>query len=276
MILIRSVVFCFLLVLLAFIHGLQLLSLLLRPLSATFFRRLNARLAAFWWALLVKALEGMGCLSIRYFGQLPKASDLNVVLISNHQSLMDPLVILCFAYQMQSLSSLKWFVKDSLRSVPFLGWGLQFIDSIFLKRKWDEDRNLIAETFQKIRAHSDPIWLISFVEGTRLTPEKLVQSQRFAQDQGIEPFQQVLFPRYKGLTALLEGLSGRIDQIYDLTLRYECENPTVTDLLKGSIGTVDVYFDQTEVCALAKSSELQKEWLITQFRKKDRILESRS
>jgi 1-acyl-sn-glycerol-3-phosphate acyltransferase len=235
---------------------------------------MNGSLAAFWWSLLVEALISLFGVSVRFFGELPDASDRSVILISNHQSLMDPLVILIFAKKMKSLSYLKWFVKDSIRFIPFLGWGLWFIESIFLKRRWDEDMLHISKTFRKINSHQDPVWLISFVEGTRLTPEKLIQSQSFARDRGVDPFHHVLFPRYKGFDATLEGMACRIREVYDLTIRYESSKLSLCSLLRGKIGKVDVFFEKADVSTITKSSENQKGWLIAQFKKKDKLLSS--
>ncbi len=258
---------------LALIHGIQLISLLLLLLSPTQFRKLNANLAAFWWYLLTRASERLCGVQVELLGtQLNQNID-QAIVISNHQSLVDSLILLILARDQGKLSYLKWFVKKPLLYVPFLGWGLWFLDCIFVERKWEQDQKKLASSFDRIRNHPGPLWLISFVEGTRKTNLKLGTSREFAIKNGLPPFKNVLFPRSKGFIASIQNLENRIESIYDLTIRYSHPKPTIGNLLKGHFGKVYVFAEEIKIHTLKTDPLPLKEWLITRFRIKDELLE---
>ena len=75
---------------------------------------------------------------------------------------------------------MKWFVKDILKWIPGPGWGMVMIDCIFLKRNWARDKQDVLDLFSKFKRDDIPVFLVSFLEGTRATPEKLAQSQQYA------------------------------------------------------------------------------------------------
>lgn len=272
MLIIRLVFLVVLLTLLLCINIFQLLSLLIRPFSQISFDRFNAKCAAFWWYLLVNSLEGVCGVKVEVSGDEPVHEAHSAFIISNHQSLLDPLVILIIARKLKALSYLKWFVKDSLRYVPLIGWGLLFLNCVFLKRNWLQDKNNIYASFRKLKISQDPIWLVSFVEGTRSTAGKIKQSREFSKSQSVEPFQKVLHPKHKGFLVIIECFGNRMDVIYDLTIAYSHPRPTISALLKGEISTVKVRVQKTPFSALPKLEIEQKSWLINQFRLKDKIL----
>lgn len=44
---------------------------------------------------------------------------------------------------------------------------------IFMRRNWADDKSHIEETFERIKTMRIPVWLVSFLEGTRIRPHKL-------------------------------------------------------------------------------------------------------
>ena len=95
----------------------------------------------------------------------------NTLVVANHQSMADILVLMPLARRQARLGDMKWFAKDIIKYFPGVGWGMLFLDCLFLKRDWMADRSRIDQTFSKIRDHGVPFWVISFSEGTRRTPE---------------------------------------------------------------------------------------------------------
>jgi lysophosphatidic acid acyltransferase/lysophosphatidylinositol acyltransferase len=74
----------------------------------------------------------------------------------------------------------KYFAKDSLKWLPAFGWGMWMLGFIFIKRSWTDDKDTIEQTFSRIRDLKIPVWLVSFLEGTRIRPHKLVEVGYFA------------------------------------------------------------------------------------------------
>jgi 1-acyl-sn-glycerol-3-phosphate acyltransferase len=265
------------------LNGFQLGSLVIKPFAPAAYRAFNAHCAGAWWSFLVYCLENIFYIRLIYDVEEVGGRNLDppvklatkapsVLLVCNHQSLLDALVILIFAKRHRALASLKWFVKDSLRYIPLLGWGLWFLDCVFLKRNWNVDAESIRESFEKFRRQETPIWLVSFVEGTRRSEKSVSKSRDYAIRHGLEPFRNLLMPKYKGFTATLEGMAGRLDFVYDLTLRYAPPQPTFWALLNGKIGPIRVLFRKFEVASIPVEPLQTRAWLLARFREKDEWL----
>ena len=51
------------------------------------------------------------------------------------------------------------YVKDMLRYVPIIGWSWVFSSIIFLRRKWDEDKEHIDKQLAVLAHYPDPVWV---------------------------------------------------------------------------------------------------------------------
>jgi hypothetical protein len=71
------------------------------------------------------------------------------------------------------------------------GWPL-------LSRNWSDDVEKINKTFYNLKTRKLPFWLASHIEGTRLVPEKIRQSQEYAKKNDLPVTNHVLLPRKKG------------------------------------------------------------------------------
>lgn len=112
-------------------------------------------------------------------------------------------------------------LKESLRRIPIIGWGMQLCQFIFLKRKWENDKSNLAAHLQKLNKLTDPMWLLLFPEGTNLAPCTRQRSAEWAAKSGIKDMQNVLLPRYTGLQFCLQQLHESVDYVYDCTIAYE-------------------------------------------------------
>lgn len=250
---------------------LQFPSLLLLPFSKKAFRRYN-RGCAFvvwgWWAFGVRRLVG---LEVTVAGdELPRGE--NAIVIGNHQGMADILLILCLALDKGSLSSATWMAKDVLKYVPGLGWGMAFLDTIFLRRNWMDDADTIKATFAKIVDNNVPIWLISFPEGTRSTVSKMQSSQAYAKSQGKLVTDHVLLPRPKGFAASVQGLRQHVTAVYSVTLGYEGSVPSLIEVMRGDVDRSHIHVRRFAISGLPEEEAALSEWLQAEFREKDKLL----
>ncbi|CAG8469124.1 13579_t:CDS:2 [Acaulospora colombiana] len=75
--------------------------------------------------------------------------------------------------------------------------------------------------FKAIKSYAAPIWVVNFVEGTRLNPTKLKNSQQFARERGLPVLQNLLLPRTKGFVACVRQLRDtHVQYVYDITIAY--------------------------------------------------------
>lgn len=258
---------------LLFFNIIQTLSLVLWLFSAQTFRQFNRWMANLWWGWCDLWGEHLYGIDVQIHGeQLPIAE--NAVVFCNHQSMADILVIFSLARKKHRLGDLKWFVKDILKYIPGIGWGMLFIDCLFVKRDWAADRDYIHRIFAKFKSQNIPLWLLIFPEGTRFSTDKLLRSHTFAKERGLEPTTHVLLPRSKGFHASLDGLRDHITAVYDLTICYPDGVPTLWQWIKGLVRRVDLFVERFPIAQLPTTENELNAWLFERYHIKDQLIES--
>jgi 1-acyl-sn-glycerol-3-phosphate acyltransferase len=251
---------------------LQTLSVAVRPFSATAFRRFNRWAANTWWGWCVIASERLHGIRIVVTGDDIPAAE-NAIVVANHQQMPDITFLMIWARQKQRLGDMKWLVKDLIKWVPGVGWGMAFLDCVFVKRNWARDRASIEHAFSRLKRHRVPLWLLSFPEGTRLTPAKLAQSRAHAEREGLPPPEQVLVPRTKGFVAAVSGLADHVAAVYDVTIGYVQGVPTLWQYIKGYARVAHLHVRRSPLSSLPTSEAALAQWLLRRFQEKDRLLQ---
>lgn len=258
---------------LVFINVLQTMSLLLRPLSDKAFRSFNRSLAGLWWGWCAMTAERINGIRFHFLGDPLPVSE-NAIVLVNHQEMTDILVMLSVAKAQRTLGDLKWFVKDELKYVPGIGWGMLFLDCLFVKRNWTEDRDMIQKTFERLLKHEIPVWLMIFPEGTRMTPSKLQSSKDFAARQGLQPLRHLLIPRSKGFVASAQSLRTHVAAVYDLTIGYVDGSPSLSQWISGQVRHVNVFARRFPMDTLPTDAEALSDWLMDRYRVKDDMIDA--
>jgi 1-acyl-sn-glycerol-3-phosphate acyltransferase len=254
------------------INFIQLSSLVVLPFSRTAFRAVNRWCADTWWGLCVIGAEHFNGTQMIFTGE-DVAMRENAMLISNHQQMPDIPAIMKFSKTKERLGDLKFFVKKQLKWVPGMGWGMQFLDCLYIDRDWASDRENIRKTFASLVDGKVPVYLVSFVEGTRLTLPKLAAAQAYARDHGLTLPRHTLVPRSKGFAASVEGLRTHIDAVYDLTIAYEEAIPSLWQYIKGMVQRIHVHVRRFPVAELPESADDLRRWLMTRWKEKDQLLD---
>ncbi|RKP40226.1 acyltransferase-domain-containing protein, partial [Dimargaris cristalligena] len=143
------------------------------------------------------------------------------IVIANHQVYMDWIYLWFVAYYAGCHGYVKIILKDSLRSIPIFGWGMQFFRFIFLRRNWEADRRSFTEQIRETAQDALPYWLTLFPEGTTISQKALNKSSAFGIAQGYAATQHVLLPRSTGLFHVCQGLRESSDYLYDITMGCE-------------------------------------------------------
>lgn len=268
-----SIVSAFLFSTLIIFNGLQTLSLVIKLFSQTAFRRANRWMARIWWSWCALVAEKVYRITFVMSGDNVPVEE-NVIVILNHQDMADITVMFTFARSKKRVGDLKWFVKDVLKYVPGVGWGMLFLDCLFVKRNWTDDRDYIHKVFEKILAYRVPLWLMIFAEGTRIRPSKITGSRQFAEERGIKPLEHVLFPRTKGFVATVQALNAHLDAVYDVTIGYEQGVPTLWQWTKGYVKRVNVHVRRYGIEKMPETGEDLSAWLVTRYQEKDRLLDT--
>jgi 1-acyl-sn-glycerol-3-phosphate acyltransferase len=250
----------------------QTASLLIKPFSSKTFRRFNRWCANTWWSWCVSFAEQFNGTRIVVSGEdLP--TDENALVVSNHQQMPDITTIMALARSKGRLGDLKFFVKHAIKWVPGVGWGMQFINCPFLRRDWSSDREKINATFETLVNERIPMWLVSFVEGTRSTEAKIRTSAEWALERGIESTRHVLIPRTKGFVASVEGLGDHLHAVYDVTIGYVEGVPTLWQFITGRVEKIHIHVRRFPADDLPKIEAELKQWLLDRFYEKDALLD---
>lgn len=231
------------------LHPVQLASLVLRPFSRPAFRRVNRWCARSIWGAWVLLSERLNGIAIAWTGDPPPRRE-NAIVVANHQAMTDIMVLLCVAWRCRRLGHMKFFAKKVVKYVPGPGWGMQFLDCVFVDRDWTRDRARIEAVFARYRLEQIPLFLVSFLEGTRLTARKHAAAVAHAEERGLPVPRHTLVPRTKGFVAMLQGLEGHVDAVYDVTIGYPLRTPSLFEAFCGRVPVVAVDLRRWPVSAL--------------------------
>jgi len=153
---------------------------------------------------------------------------------------------------------------------------------IFLKRNWNKDLQNINKTFQNLIDNKSPFWLMSHLEGTRMNPSKLKESQDFAKKKDLPILENVLLPRTKGFISTVQGLRKHSDAIYDFTIAYlnkdtgdfvHTKGPGLMSICaRNPRSSVHIYVRRYPMSSVPQSEEELNAWCIQVWKEKDDLL----
>ena len=165
------------------------------------------------------------------------------LLISNHRSWLDIPVLSQFA--LERIPEPKFFLKEQLKWVPFIGSASWALDMPFMKRYSQaqirknpalkgQDIETTRRSCEKFR--QQPTTIINFVEGTRFTATK----QRLKNS----PFRFLLPAKAGGIAFTLASMGSLFDAVLDVTLIYP-DNPrhVLIAMLLGRLKRVVIHID---------------------------------
>ncbi|KAG7117620.1 putative acyltransferase like protein [Verticillium longisporum] len=155
-----------------------------------------------------------------------------LVLVANHQIYTDWLYLwwIGYANTPRMHGHIYIILKESLKWIPFIGWGMMFYGFIFMSRKMATDRPRLAHRLGQLKTTQrapdgtsflSPMWLLLFPEGTNLALNGRTKSAAWAEKMGLRDGEHVLLPRSTGMYFCLKELGDTVDYVYDCTVAYE-------------------------------------------------------
>ena len=250
----------------------QVLTLVFIPISPKIFRAINRFFANYYWGFLVFMIERVSRIRVDIIGDDVPIKE-NAVVDCNHQNVSDIPLLMVLAWRKKRLGDLKFFAKDAVKYIPGPGWGMFFLDCLYVKRNWLSDRQKIDSTFKKFRTHKIPIWIVSFLEGTRITPEKLAHSQSFMKRRGLPITNNVMAPRTKGFIASVTSLRSELQAVYNLTLHYPSGIPNLWQLFNGDCKEVTIHVKRTAIEDIPEADSDLESWIQNEYLAKDRLID---
>lgn len=202
------------------------------------------------------------------------------MLIANHQSWVD-ILILQRVFN-RRVPFLKFFLKQELIWVPFIGLTWWALDFPFMKRysqalvaKRPELKGKDIEVTRKAceKYQFSPVTVMNFLEGTRFTTSK--------HEKQAKKFNHLLTPKAGGLAFALSVMGEKLDNLLDVTLVYPDGIPTFWDYLGGRVKQVKVHvrvlpITQERIGDYMEDDEFRKAfqiWVNDLWLQKDRQIE---
>ena len=249
-----------------FINMVQMASVVIYPFSRHAFMRFNMGCKHVWCTSSNISVKLCGN-RVDFVGDAPLAE--NAIVMANHQTMVDINMLWIFAGLSGTIGWMKWFLKDQLKYLPGIGWGVVFLNGLFVKRDWAKDKDSIKATFQKYIYGRVPVWIMIFPEGTRLKPEKIEQSKRAARKRGLPEMNRVMLPRPKGIHATLVGLDGYLSAFYDITIDYHGPAPKIVSFFTRGGYHVTLHSKRYPLSDVPQEESKLSMWLVQRFVEKE-------
>lgn len=252
------------------------------PASRKWASRAMTALAEGWIGTNNALFRAMGALPLDTRGFEGLSTRDWYLVVSNHRSWVDILVLQ--AVFNRRIPFLKFFLKQQLIWVPFLGVAWWALDFPFMRRyspayleKHPEHRGKDLEVTRRAcgKFRVIPTSVMNFVEGTRYTSQK-----HAALD---SPYRNLLPPRPGGVSFVLSAMGGTLHSMLDVTIVYTSGTPSLWDLCCGRVSTVIVDLRRRAIEAWIAAGDYAgdpafrerfKTWLGGIWADKDRTLES--
>ena len=201
------------------------------------------------------------------------------LVIANHQSWVDIVAMQHVLHK--KIPFLKFFLKQELIYVPFLGvawWALDFPfmkrfsksqlrKKPYLKGKDIEATKKACEKFKTL-----PISVVNFVEGTRYREEKSIQQS--------SPYKHLLKPKAGGIGYVMTLLGEQIHTVLNLTIRYPDHQGNYWKFLSGQISDIYIHIEAIPVTEHLRGNYMDdkkyrasfQRWLTQLWSEKDRFI----
>ncbi|KAM8976798.1 1-acyl-sn-glycerol-3-phosphate acyltransferase gamma [Pelodytes ibericus] len=259
------------------INFLQLCTVPLWGFNKQLYRRINCRLAYSLWSQLIMLLEwwsGTQCTlftdqeTVDHFGKE------HVIIILNHNFEIDFLCGWTMCERFGVLGSSKVLAKKELLMVPLIGWTWYFLEIVFCKRKWEEDRDTVIQGLQSLRDYPEYMWFLLYCEGTRFTETKHRISMEVADKKGLARLKHHLLPRTRGFTTAVQCLRGTVSAVYDVTLNFRGnKTPSLLGILYGKKYEADMCVRRFPVEDIPLDEKEAANWLHKLYQEKDALQE---
>lgn len=204
------------------------------------------------------------------------------LIISNHQSWTD-IAVLIFLL-IGRTSPMKFFLKQELIWLPFVGIACWVLDFPFMKRYSKEeiaanpalriqDQERTRRFCEKLR--NNPASIINYVEGTRFTPEKHKAQA--------STYRYLLKPKSGGMAYVIGAIGDQIDKIVDVTIIYRGGRQDFFGFLCGQIDPIVVDIRERTIPPRILAGDYQEsdafraefqDWVAQLWREKDALIAS--
>lgn len=200
------------------------------------------------------------------------------LLIMNHRNRLDWNFLWAGMYYSAKppAHKLKMVLKSAIRHVPFAGWVMQLSGFLYIQRRWEHDQSSMEKQMKYFSDVNDTHQILLFPEGTDLSPNNIVRSNKYADKNNLPNYKYVLHPKTTGFVFLTNTMrkNKQINSVYDLTVGYpdvipQCEMDALRGVFPKNVHFHVKRYDESE---LPYTEDGLKSWLNDIWRQKENRL----
>ncbi len=202
------------------------------------------------------------------------------LIISNHKSWLDTLILMLAFHK--KIPFLKFFMKFQMFFVPLIGmvaWALEFpsmkrYSKDYISKHPEKKGKDIEMTKKYCQDLSNrPTTIVNFVEGTRFSKEKAINSD----------YKHLLNPKAGGIAVILKSLSDKMVGVLNTTIVYDTPNQTLWDFMIRKTKKIKVKVDLIPMVDVplgdyfncTKDKKAFQNWLNDLWLNKDKYIEQK-
>ncbi|KAJ6670819.1 1-ACYL-SN-GLYCEROL-3-PHOSPHATE ACYLTRANSFERASE 2-LIKE [Salix viminalis] len=255
--------------------------LIIWPVSKNTYRRIVGAVTDILLLHLTFLVDWWAGLEVRIHADLETLEVIGkekALVMPNHTCDADVLMMWLLAERFNCLRGALMVMKKSSKYLPaslIYGWANWFNGAVFLDRNWAKDEGKLKSSFQELKDFPISFWLTIFVEGTRMTPDKLLAAQEFAISKGFPVPRNVLIPRTKGFVSAVQYMRSFVPAVYDVTVAVPKGHPipSVKGFLRKQPSVVHFHIKRYAMNELPQSDEGIAQWCKDRFVAKDAMLD---
>lgn len=254
----------------------------IRPINKSLYHRVNSFLV--WQIhaqpLFVGTWWSNSCVRMHCNDEVLKdVRGRKALFLMNHHYDIDWLFAWMCADAFGILGNGRVIAKKMLKFVPTVGWAWALSDFIFVERDWEKDKLTMTGGVEELASYPSSVWLLLYAEGTRINPEKLEASQKYAKAKNLPILKHHLTPRSKGFVHIIKHLdTSKVKYVYDATLGIHPSDgatlATLATVLMGKRIVGDVYLRRFNTVDISKDDEGAHDFLMQVYKDKDVLLDS--
>jgi len=216
-------------------------------------------------------LYQLGFNSPIYHNGVPETTNKIDIVTMNHVSSIDFCI---FISLLKELTDKKVYViqKKELLYLPGFGLNQYFSGDIIINRDFEKDINIIDTQISKL----DNCIIVIYPEGTRYSIKNKLKSDKFCEENNLEKFNNLLYPKMKGLYTISKILHkqnklGNIIDISNYIQNFHNKNSYMKDILVKEMGyTFSII--KTYKAEYIEDYNKYKEWFLQIWRNKNETL----
>ena len=202
------------------------------------------------------------------------------VLYCNHFSTIDFGFIMAYLQEF-NIEEYVMVLRKGVAQFPGLGPFMYHNNDIKLDRNWETDQDNLKVQIKKCIATNTgkKQVIVIFPEGTRFTPEKLVDAQEYSRKSNFPVYENVLVPKTKGLWCIINELkkANRLGRVWDMSVvlpKFIKKTAFTKDIIGNTFGDIYAHIRIMTIPENYEDMNVFRNWMLENWKYRDDYIET--